>query len=119
MNIMFTIHEITLNENKSINTISVLSDFADDGVPCFEITHKESFIEKVRELEGYGFTVSIYTSKKVKVQIVDDRYLRTEGDSDDKNDLLDLPVAKMTDYYLWPFGNANKPEGAPDLNLMG
>ena len=53
---------------------------------------KSKLIELIDSLTNSGNEVDIKTIEGTKVYIVDNRYFRTDGDNNDKNDLLDLPA---------------------------
>lgn len=55
------------------------------------IFSKSKLIEFIGSLKDSGNEVSIRTVEGVEVDIIDNRYFRTDGDTNDKNDLLDLP----------------------------
>ena len=53
---------------------------------------KDSFIKTIRNAEKNSQKVDIETSKGTKVEIIKDKYLRTDGDKTKDDDLLNMPI---------------------------
>ena len=91
MKIVKEIYCVNKDKDGVIEKVGVVSD---TDKTKYSRKKKEDFIKEVRDLEKKGNDVEIKTSEGIKVHIVKDKYLRTDGDQSKYNDLLDLKECK-------------------------
>jgi hypothetical protein len=60
------------------------------GKKTYSTIKKEDFIKDVKQLESNGFVVNIIKEDGIKIHIVNNKYLRTDGDKYKHNDLLEI-----------------------------
>lgn len=87
MKITKEIYCVNKDKDGVIEKVGVISDVDKSK---YTPKKKEDFIKEIRDLEKKGNEVAIETSLGIKVHIVKDKYLRTDGDQSKDNDLLDL-----------------------------
>jgi hypothetical protein len=73
------------------------SHFAEQFSGEFDLGDKSIFpksklIDLIDSLINSGNEVDVRTIDGTKVYVIDNRYFRTDGDTNDQNDLLDLPT---------------------------
>ena len=97
--ITFVINCIELNKENIITKVSYIvtvnkKDSTKASLPV-ETFEKNMFIAFVREIEKMDVKVEIKSRKGTEIQIIKengiDKYLRTKGDKDSTNDLVDSP----------------------------
>ena len=87
---------IQLNEKGVIEYIKInlAANGEDEGT---SVISKSDLIEKIKDINSMTYVkeLKLQTFEGKSINVVDDKYFRTDGDTNEKNDLLDLPICKL------------------------
>lgn len=100
--ILFILHSLITKTkgDKEIDAVSYVVGYEQNNTLC-KIISKESFINEINNLKKLGYNTKIYTSKKTKVIILNDKYLKVNSDNEETDDLMDIPIGTI-EQFLGP-----------------
>ena len=92
------IYCIQMDENGIIRYLETVQDEKDSKTLLWE---KETLIKWLNHQKSININVNLITLNKTRVELIKNKYFRTDGDQNAENDLLDLDpcngIPKMTD----------------------